>query len=116
MRRAIEANRNFPLAHFYLSALLSLLGRLDGARAAVRAGLRLKPNFTIRRFRVNAPSSDPIYLSKREQPIHSAIPVRFKFLPIRLLQQYLPTAEVSLTGGAMHCRSTCVCAIVELAT
>jgi tetratricopeptide (TPR) repeat protein len=60
IRRAIEANRNFPLAHFYLSACLGLLGLLDEAQAAARAGLRLEPSFTVRRFRVNAPSNDPI--------------------------------------------------------
>jgi TolB-like protein/class 3 adenylate cyclase len=39
-RRAIEANRNFPLAHFWLAAALAQLGRLDEARQAVQPGLR----------------------------------------------------------------------------
>ena len=51
LRRSIEANRNFPLAHFYLAAALALLGALDEARAAAKAGLALDPSFTIRRFR-----------------------------------------------------------------
>jgi TolB-like protein/class 3 adenylate cyclase len=71
-RRGIEANRNFPLAHFYLSACLALLGLLEEAQAAASAGLRLEPSFTIRRYRVNAPSNDPIYLAKRE-PIYEGM-------------------------------------------
>jgi TolB-like protein len=63
LRRSIEANRNFPLAHFVLAAVLALLGRLDEARPAVQAGLALDPNFTIRRFRdaINARSDNPTF-------------------------------------------------------
>ena len=50
-RRAIEANRNFPQAHFLLAAALAQLGRLDEARSAVKAGLALNPAFTISRAR-----------------------------------------------------------------
>ena len=50
LRRSIEANRNFPFAHFDLAAALALLGRLDEARAAAQAGLGLNPTFTLRRF------------------------------------------------------------------
>jgi TolB-like protein len=50
LSRSIEANRNFPLAHFILAAAMALLGRLDEARAATQAGLGLNPTFTIRRF------------------------------------------------------------------
>ncbi|MET4290187.1 TolB-like protein/class 3 adenylate cyclase/Tfp pilus assembly protein PilF [Bradyrhizobium sp. LB8.2] len=49
-RRGIEANRNHPLTHFGLAAALALVGSLDQARAAVKAGLALNPGFTIRRF------------------------------------------------------------------
>ena len=42
-RRSIEANRNYPLAHFRLAAALAQLGRLDEARSAVKAGLALNP-------------------------------------------------------------------------
>ena len=48
LRRSIEANRNFPFAHFLLAAALALLGELDEARAAAQAGLALNPGFTIR--------------------------------------------------------------------
>ena len=48
--RSVEANRNYPIAHFALAAALALLGSLDQARAAAKAGLTLDPKFTIRRF------------------------------------------------------------------
>jgi Flp pilus assembly protein TadD len=41
LRRGIEANRNLPLTHFGLAAALGLLGKLDEARAATKAGLAL---------------------------------------------------------------------------
>jgi tetratricopeptide (TPR) repeat protein len=82
--RSNEANRNYPppgkrssrkqseqswrsLSQFGLAAALALLGSLDQARAAAKAGLALNPRFTIRRFRVNALSDDPTYLAKRER-------------------------------------------------
>lgn len=69
LRRSIEANRNSPVAHFYLSAGLALLGSLDEARAAAQAGLALYPNFTLRRFRAGATSSNPTFLADRERII-----------------------------------------------
>jgi tetratricopeptide (TPR) repeat protein len=67
LRRSIEANRNFPLAHFALAAALALLGSLDEAQAVASAGLTLDPGFTIRRFRANAVSDNPIFLAGRER-------------------------------------------------
>jgi TolB-like protein/class 3 adenylate cyclase len=68
-RRSIEANRNFPESHFELAAALTQLGRLDGARSAVRAGLVLDPNFSVSRARAffTAESSDPKYLAQTER-------------------------------------------------
>ncbi|MHC2365528.1 TolB-like protein/class 3 adenylate cyclase [Bradyrhizobium diazoefficiens] len=43
LRQSIEANRNFPLAHFHLAAALALLEWLDEARAAAQVGLRAGP-------------------------------------------------------------------------
>jgi TolB-like protein/Flp pilus assembly protein TadD len=65
--RAIEANRNYPMVHFALAASLALLGSLDQARSAAKAGLELNPNFTICRYRNGAPSDHPIYLAARER-------------------------------------------------
>jgi Flp pilus assembly protein TadD len=39
LRRSLEANRNYPLAHFHLAAALALLGSLEEARDAIRRGL-----------------------------------------------------------------------------
>jgi tetratricopeptide (TPR) repeat protein len=58
--RSLEANRNYPLAHFHLAAALALLGSLEEARDAARAGLALHPTFTIRRMRGRM-SGDPTF-------------------------------------------------------
>ena len=60
LRRSLEANRNYPLAHFQLAASLAQLDELEEARAAVRAGLALDPAFTLRRTRGRM-SDDPAY-------------------------------------------------------
>jgi TolB-like protein/class 3 adenylate cyclase len=62
-RRAIEANRNYPEAHFHLAAALARLGRLDEAYSAVKAGLALNPSFTVSRARTDwtAMSDDPTH-------------------------------------------------------
>ena len=64
-RRAIEANRNYPEAHFHLAAALARLGRLEEARSAVKSGLMLNPSFTVSRARINwtAMSDDPTHPS-----------------------------------------------------
>ena len=67
LRRSVEANRNFPVGHFYLAAALAHIGELDEARAAAQAGLALNPSFTIRRYRTNTPSNNPVYLAGRER-------------------------------------------------
>jgi TolB-like protein/Flp pilus assembly protein TadD len=63
LRRGLDANRNYSVAHFALAAVLAGLGELDEARAAVQAGLALDPSFTIRRYRdaTNARSDNPTY-------------------------------------------------------
>jgi TolB-like protein/DNA-binding winged helix-turn-helix (wHTH) protein/Tfp pilus assembly protein PilF len=65
LRRSIETNRGYPLAHFHLAAALALTGQLDQARAAAQAGLALEPTFTVRRYRLNASSDNPDFLAKR---------------------------------------------------
>jgi TolB-like protein/class 3 adenylate cyclase len=67
LRRSIDANRNFPLAHFYLAVALALLGSLDEARAAAQVGLAFYPDFTIRRFRRESASSNPTYRANRQR-------------------------------------------------
>ena len=67
-RRAIEANRNYPVLYFHLAAALAHLGRLDEARSAVKAGLALDPAFSISRVRAarTARAEDPTYLTQLE--------------------------------------------------
>ena len=67
-RQAIKANRNYPTVHFNLAAALALLGRLNEAHSAVKAGLALNPSFSISRARAarTVRSDDPIYLSQLE--------------------------------------------------
>src|SRR5262249_29511231 len=60
LRQSVEANRNYPLAHFALAAALGLSGALDEAKTAAKAGLALNPSFTIRRFRAAKISDNPI--------------------------------------------------------
>ena len=67
LRHAIEINRNFQPAHFYLAAALAGLGRLDEARAAAMEGLAMDPTFTIRRYRGDAPSDSPVFLAGRQR-------------------------------------------------
>ncbi|HLX14687.1 MAG TPA: adenylate/guanylate cyclase domain-containing protein [Bradyrhizobium sp.] len=55
-RRSLKANPNYPPAQFQLAAALSILGELNEARTAAKAGLALDPTFTIRRFK-NAPTT-----------------------------------------------------------
>ena len=72
-RRSIEANRNFPLAHFELATAQTQLGRQDEARSAVKAGLALDPAFSISRARAfwRRESSDPKHLARLERLLDS---------------------------------------------
>jgi TolB-like protein len=68
LRRGLEANRNYSVAHFHLASALARLGELNQARAVVQTGLTLDPNFTIRRFRTtNRWSDNPVFLTGRER-------------------------------------------------
>jgi tetratricopeptide (TPR) repeat protein len=67
LRRSVEANRNFPLTHFYLAVGLTYLNELVEARAAVQAGLVLHPSFTIQRYRASAACGHPANLAGRER-------------------------------------------------
>jgi tetratricopeptide (TPR) repeat protein len=67
LRRSLEANRNYPVGHFYLAAVLAHVGELDEAEAIAQSGLALNPSFSIRRFRTCTPSSHPVYLAGRER-------------------------------------------------
>jgi tetratricopeptide (TPR) repeat protein len=67
LRQAIEANRNFALAHFYLGVALAALGRRGEARLEAREGLSIDPTFTIRRYRADEPTDNPTFLAARRR-------------------------------------------------
>ena len=68
LRRSIEANRNYPLAHFVFGAALAQVGRLEEARSAVKTGLALDPGLVMSRWRASlaATSDNPTYLAQVE--------------------------------------------------
>jgi TolB-like protein/class 3 adenylate cyclase/Flp pilus assembly protein TadD len=66
LRRAIELNRNYPIAHFWLGAALARLGRIEEAGRSVRVGLTFDPGYSIRNARAGAMSDNAIYLKQRE--------------------------------------------------
>jgi TolB-like protein/Tfp pilus assembly protein PilF len=67
LRRALEVNPNFSSGQFYLAAAFANLDRIEEARSASEAGLKLDPSFTICRFRASAASDNPTYLAQRER-------------------------------------------------
>ncbi len=66
LRRAIELNRNYPIAHFWLGAVQARLGRIEEAGRSVRVGLTFDPGYSIRNARAGAMSDNAIYLKQRE--------------------------------------------------
>jgi TolB-like protein len=67
IRRSLEVNRNYPVAHFHLAAALALLGSIDEARATVADGFALDPHFTCRRFLANPLSDNPTFLAAEQR-------------------------------------------------
>jgi TolB-like protein/Tfp pilus assembly protein PilF len=72
-RRGLEANRNHALTNFHLAASLARLGKLEQARAAVRAGLALNPSFTARAIRDSNWSDAPAYVAGRERLVEAML-------------------------------------------
>jgi TolB-like protein len=66
LRRAVDANRMYPLAQFTLAAALAQQGKTVEARAAAAAGLAVIPTFSVRRYREGAPSDNTTYLAYRQ--------------------------------------------------
>ena len=63
LRRAVETNRNHPLAHLNLAAALATLGRMEEAREAAATARSLNPAFTIASVRSSTLSGEPRYLA-----------------------------------------------------
>jgi TolB-like protein len=73
LRRGLDANGNYSLAHFNLAAALARIGEVDDARIAVQAGLVLDPSFTIRRYISGIDAwgiADPAFLAGLERVIN----------------------------------------------
>lgn len=66
-RRSVEANRNYPMVYFFLAAALALLGSLEEANSAAKAGLAINPHFTICRFREGSQSDHPSVVAFRNR-------------------------------------------------
>jgi TolB-like protein/Tfp pilus assembly protein PilF len=66
LRRSIEANRNYPIAHFMLGAALMLQGKSAEAQEAARVGLVLAPDFAIARMYLGT-VNNPTYRAQRDR-------------------------------------------------
>ncbi len=68
-RQAIELDRNYANAYFYLSATLTRQGRTADAQRALKDGLAVNPNFTIARMRATsgAATNNPAFLEGLER-------------------------------------------------
>ena len=67
LRRSVEANHGYPIAHFTLAAALALLSKTAEAQAAAAAAFTLSPRFTVERYRVGEQSRNATYLTQRER-------------------------------------------------
>jgi TolB-like protein/Tfp pilus assembly protein PilF len=67
LRKSIEMNPNWALSHFVLAAAFALAGLLADAAATCAIARRLAPNFTVAKFRAQAVSDNPVYLTQRER-------------------------------------------------
>jgi TolB-like protein/cytochrome c-type biogenesis protein CcmH/NrfG len=68
LRRSIALNPSYVPARLWVTAAYAMQGRLEEAREALAAYLRINPEVnTISKLRTNAQSSHPIYLAQRER-------------------------------------------------
>lgn len=67
LRKSVEINPVAELSYFFLAAGLSLSGRAAEAAQVCATGRRLASNFTIAKFRREAPGDNPVYLAQRER-------------------------------------------------
>jgi TolB-like protein/class 3 adenylate cyclase len=67
LRRAIEANRNYAVAHILLAVALAGLEQSEEGRLEARKALSIDPTFTVRRYRADVPSDNPVFLAGRRR-------------------------------------------------
>jgi hypothetical protein len=58
-------NPNWGLSHFVLAGALALAGLLGEAAEVCAIARRLAPNFSIAKYRAEAISDNPVYLTQR---------------------------------------------------
>lgn len=66
LRRAAAVNPLFDFPHLYLACAFARLGRDAEARASLAEFLRLRPGYTLARYR-SLTSTDPTFLTQRER-------------------------------------------------
>ena len=66
LRKSVEIDPGWGLAHFTLAGALALAGLLVDAAEVCNVAQHLAPNFTIAKFRAEARSDNSIYLAQRE--------------------------------------------------
>jgi hypothetical protein len=66
LRQSVRLNPNWHLSHFVLAGALALAGLLAESAATCAVARRLRPTFTIGKFRAEAVGDNPIYLAQRE--------------------------------------------------
>jgi hypothetical protein len=67
LRRSVEANRAYPLPHFYLAIAFAHQSKISDANKELETGLAIDPGFTICRYRKSSYSDHPTYLAQRER-------------------------------------------------
>jgi hypothetical protein len=67
LRQSVQLNPNWHISHFVLGGALALAGLRAEAAAACTVARRLRPTFTIGKFRAEAVGDNPIYLAQRER-------------------------------------------------
>jgi len=66
LRKSVEINPNWGLSHFVLAGALALAGLPGEAAEVCAVARRLAPNFTIAKYRAEAISDNPVYLTQRK--------------------------------------------------
>ena len=66
LRKSVEINPNWGLSHFVLAGALALAGLLGEAAEVCAIARQLAPNFTIAKYRAEAISDNPVYLTQRK--------------------------------------------------
>jgi TolB-like protein len=66
LRQSVQLNPNWHLSHFVLAGALALAGLLAESAATCAVARRLRPTFSIGKFRAEAVGDNPIYLAQRE--------------------------------------------------